>query len=120
MFRCHADQASQLLTISYSQHVDADEMMQVLEAIRASLAGLQPGFRLLSDYAGLVSMDPACAPLMATIMDECTDKGVSEVHRVVPDPQTDIGLAVISAFHLGRQVHVVEHSSLEEAFASVG
>ena len=47
--------------------------------------------------------------------------GVAEVVRVIPDPQKDIGLNILSVFHYSRRVRIVTCESLaeaEELFAS--
>ena len=95
-------------------------MASVLQEVRTSLASLDPGFQVLNDYTGLESMKLSCAPAVAQLFDECTAKGVDTLHRVGLTPRKDIGLAVISAFHLGSQVTVLVHDSLLEAKSSLG
>jgi len=81
---------------------------------------LQPGFRLLTDLSHLKSMDKACLPYIKANMDLFREKGVSEVVRVIPDPQKDIGFNVLSIFHYGRDIRIVTCASFKEAEELLG
>jgi anti-anti-sigma regulatory factor len=80
---------------------------------------LQPGFLLLADLSTLESMDASCAPELGAIMDLCSAKGVSAVVRVIPDRSKDIGLNLISRFHLHPKVKTQTYESLAEAINSL-
>jgi anti-anti-sigma regulatory factor len=86
-----------------------------LEQIRNGLTKLQSGFRLLADLSELQSMDVACAPFIEKAMDMCNEKGASMVVRVIPDPQRDIGLQIMSIFHYGGDVKIVTCETLAQA-----
>jgi anti-anti-sigma regulatory factor len=109
------DPAHKLLVIRYSGVVGAEETEKGLEEIRAGLAKLQTGFRLLGDLTELQSMDVACAPFIEKAMDLCNEKGASLVVRVIPDPHRDIGLQIMSIFHYGGDVPIITCETLAEA-----
>lgn len=110
MIKFEVDQAKRLLGIRYSGNVAARETQTGLEDIRAGLAKLESGFRLLVDLTKLEKMDVACAPFIEQAMDLCNAKGASMVVRVIPDPQRDIGMTIMSIFHYrgGTQIFTCE------------
>lgn len=115
MFRIELDQAGNGLTIGYAGHVNAGEAGRCAEEVRLALTQLKPGFRLRVDLTELASMDPACSPVIGSIMEQCNARGVSEVVRIVPDPRRDIGLQILSLFHYRNDVRIVTCSSAAEA-----
>ena len=119
MIVCNVDKSGRVLTISHSQHVGAEEARRCLGTVRALMNNLKPGFLLLADLSTLESMDASCAPELGAIMDLCSARGVSTVVRVIPDPNKDIGLDLISRFHLHPQVKTRTYANLAEAIKSL-
>jgi|SRR5882672_784685 len=120
MLKVKADQAKNLLTMTFSGHVTPEEMKAEDEKIKTLLAGLQPGFRLLTDLTPLESMDPACRPYISRNMDQFSKKDISKVVRVIPDPRKDIGLNILSVFHYPRRTGIVTCKTLAEAAVLLG
>jgi len=106
---------SKLLEIRYGGVVRAEDTEKGLEQLRASLAKLEAGFRVLVDLTELELMDVKCAPFVEKAMDLCNEKGASMVVRVVPDPHRDIGLQIMSVFHYRGDVRIITCQSLAEA-----
>jgi hypothetical protein len=104
MYAVELDRSKRLLVISAAQKVTAEEAKMAAQHIRELLRDITPGFRVLADFRGLQSMDPAAAPHIAKIMDALAEKEVASVTRVMPDPHKDIGLNILSQFHYGPQV----------------
>jgi hypothetical protein len=119
MFSIEASAPAQLLTVNFSGHVTRVEMARCLTEVEMHLLGLAPGFRMLTDLTGLSEMDAACASPLGGFMDLCSRRGVSAIHRVAPDPQKDIGFALMSPFHYGREVRIVAHANTTEALQSL-
>jgi len=115
MIHFNADQPGNLLLIRYSGLVGPDETEQGVEQVRAGLAKLQTGFRLLADLTELESMDVACAPFIEKAMDLCNEKGASVVVRVIPDPHRDIGLQIMSIFHYRGDTRIFTCETLAQA-----
>jgi anti-anti-sigma regulatory factor len=115
MVAFEVDQPQNLLMIRYRGSVTPDETERGVEDVRAGLAQLQTGFRLLADLTDLELMEVACAPHIEKAMDLCNEKGASIVVRVIPDPARDIGLQIMSLFHYGHDVRIVTCESLEQA-----
>ncbi len=86
-----------------------------LDQLRAELATLPTGFRVLVDLTQLQSMDVSCAPFVEKAMDLCNEKGASMVVRIIPDPRRDIGMNIMSTFHYRGDVRIITCQSLAEA-----
>ncbi|MGB8340654.1 MAG: DUF4339 domain-containing protein [Chthoniobacterales bacterium] len=114
-YAVEADTANNLLVIRYRDGVGSSDVERCAVEVSKALTSLEPGFRLLADFTDLESMDAACAPHLRHIMRLCNGKEVSAVVRVIPNPQRDIGLRIMSFFHYGPEVHITTCSTLEEA-----
>jgi hypothetical protein len=119
MFQASADESGRVLTMSYSHHVGADEMQCCLGTVRDLLEKVQPGFQLLTDLSSLDSMDKACAPHIAEIMDLCNAKEIKTVVSVVPDPRKDIGYKLLALFHYDPKVRPRIYDNLADAIKSL-
>ena len=119
MYAVELDLSKRLLVISAAQKVTAEEAMMAAQRIRAVLQDVAPGFRVLADFRGLQSMDPAAARHIANIMDALAEKGVASVTRVMPDPHKDIGLNILSQFHYGPDVTITTFETLADAVQSI-
>ena len=114
-FSVELDLPRRLLKMSYTQDVGMEEASRCVEAVRTAMADIPPGFRLLTDFTRLESMDTSCSIYMEQIMDLCDKQGVALVVRVVADSQKDIGFNIMSVFHYAREVSIVTCSNLKEA-----
>ncbi|HZL42613.1 MAG TPA: hypothetical protein VFD66_04980 [Verrucomicrobiae bacterium] len=115
MTKIGVDKPGTLLTMTFSGRVTPEETARNETKIISALTKIKPGFRLLTDLSALELMDPACLPYLAKVMDLCSEKGISEVIRVIPDVHKDIGFNILSLFHYHHGVRFVTCSSLEEA-----
>ena len=92
-----------------------DETRLCAEEVRLALTILQPGFRLIVDLTELQTMELACSPQIANIMEICNAAGVAEIVRIIPDPTRDIGLQILSFFHYRNDVYIRTCTSAAEA-----
>jgi len=104
-----------LLKMTYTQDVGPEEASCCIEEVRMLLADMPSGFRLLTDFTRLESMDTSCSLYMEQIMDLCDQHGVAMVVRVVADSQKDIGFNIMSLFHYARDIPIVTCGTLDEA-----
>ena len=104
-----------LLVLSYRGKVTVHDAEECGRAVEASLTTLRPGFRLLTDLTGLESMEVACAPHIERVMDLCNRQGIHMVIRVVPHPEKDIGLRIMSRFHYRPDVQIMTCETLSQA-----
>jgi GYF domain 2 len=114
-YAVEADTANDLLVIRYRDSVGSSDVERCAVEVSKALTSLKPGFRLLADFTDLESMDATCAPHLRHIMRLCNEKEVSAVVRVIPDPQRDIGLRIMSFFHYGPEVQITTCATLDEA-----
>jgi anti-anti-sigma regulatory factor len=114
-FTVGIDQAKNLLVIRYSGRVTASAVERCAEEVRAALAKMQTGFRLLADFTALESMDVTCVSHIEKIMELCDEKGVNVVVRIIPDPKRDIGLQIMSYFHYSGDVKIITCKNLDDA-----
>jgi anti-anti-sigma regulatory factor len=115
MYQSEIDEAKNLLTVSYTGIVDAQQTARCAKECEIAVQKLRTGFRLMTDLSGLERMDPACVTSMKRMMDLCDKAGVELVVRVIPDPHKDIGLNILSLFHYRKQVRIVTCQTLDEA-----
>lgn len=115
MISFEANVPRKLLEIRYGGVIRAEDAERGLEQLRANLAALETGFRVLVDLTNLESMEVKCAAFVEKAMDLCNEHGASAVVRVVPDPHRDIGLQIMSIFHYRGDVRIVTCLSLTEA-----
>jgi anti-anti-sigma regulatory factor len=109
----------QLLTLCFTNNVDADEMASCLKRIKTLIECQNEGFSLLINLSGLEHMDRTCAVDLGRIMDLCNARGVAMIVAVVPDPTKDIGLRLLSLFHFNGGVQIELHSTLPDAVGSL-
>ena len=119
MIEVHSDKAAGILQIAFSEKVTPQEAEEWMHRAFAALDDMQPGFRLLADLSTLESMDVACAPFIAKVMDRRNDRGIKKVIRVIPNPSKDIGLKIMSAFHYDRHVRILTFDKLAEGEAAL-
>jgi hypothetical protein len=100
MYSVESDRSNRLLVISAAGQVTKKEVKSAALQIREIMNEITPGFRVLTDFRWLDRMEPAALPHLAEIMDAVAAKNVVAVIRVVPDPHKDIGLNILSQFHL--------------------
>jgi hypothetical protein len=117
MFLTEFDRSRRLLKIAWAGHSTAEEARSGLENLRSLLTDIQPGFRLLVDLSGVLSMPTSAAPYIGQIMESFAEKGVELVVRLLPDPSKDIGFAIMSRFHYAPDIPIVTCATMEEAMS---
>ena len=119
MFSVETDSSKRLLVISVAGRVTADEVRQTSQRVSEIAKEMAPGFRVLTDFRWLESMDASAARYVAQIMDTVAAQKVGAIVRVIPDPHKDIGLNILSQFHYGSEVHALTFENLAEALQSL-
>jgi len=115
MFLATSNKAKQLLHMSYIGRVGPEELQRGEEDTKRLLAEMSPGFRVLADLERLEFMDVACATEIGRMMEHMDQLGIGMVVRVIPDPNKDIGLNILTAFHYRRRPRVVTCENMIEA-----
>jgi hypothetical protein len=115
MFSIEASDAERLLKISWFGRVDSDELRRCADEVGVTASKMRPGFRVLVDMTDLEWMDFAGSPYIGSIMDLCVTKQVPHVVRVIPNPQKDIGLNIMSYLRYGSKVRVTICENMADA-----
>ena len=119
MYTVELDRSKRLLVISAVQRVTVEEANVAAQRVRELVRDVDPGFRVLTDFRWLDSMDPGAARHIAEIMDVLAEKGVGSVTRVIADPHKDIGLNILSQFHYGPKIQIATFETLADALQSM-
>jgi len=119
MFHVEADSSKNLLNFAFSGNVTPDETRRWKDALPDLLSKVKPGFKLLSDFSGVESMDLACAPDIEIAMKLLNTAGIEKVVRVITHPRQDIGLSIMSLFHYRRCISIVTCQTMEEGLAAL-
>jgi hypothetical protein len=120
MFLATSNKARRLLCMSYYQRVRVEELKRGREDVKALLADLPPGFRLLVDLSQLETMDTDCMKEIGRTMEWIDKGGVEMVVRVMPDPGKDIGFNILAIFHYPRHPRIVTCKTMTEAAGLLG
>jgi len=120
MILVSSNKAKQLLILRYVGLVQADELAQAEADIRALVAELPKGFRVLLDLSQLDDMDLKCAKPLGRMMDFFNASNMGLVVRVIPDPAKDIGLNILSIFHYSNHPRIVTCKKITEAAPHLG
>ena len=119
MYSVEMDKGKRLLVISAVGRVSRNEVKAAAQQVRESVQDAVPGFRVLTDFRWMESMESAAAPHVAEIMDALAAKQVGLVVRIMPDPHKDIGLNILSQFHYGDDIQIVTFETLAEAWENL-
>jgi hypothetical protein len=119
MYSIEADKSKRLIVISAVGHVTEEEVKQAARQVREVVKDIAPGFRVLSDFRWLASMQASASRYVAEIMDAVSAKKVGLVARVIPDPRKDIGLNILSQFHYGPDIQTANFETLADALQSL-
>lgn len=82
---------------------DFEDLFSLLETVTPQL---EKGFRVLTDLSKLESPSLETRGHIAELMKLLDKHGVSEIVRVIPDAERDIGLNIMSLFHYGPGVKI--------------
>jgi hypothetical protein len=110
-----SNKLKRLLYFSYSGEVRLEELQSGLEDLKAQLAELSPGFRILADFSQLEFIGLDCVPELGRMMDLIGKADVGLVVRVIPDPAKDIGMNILTIFHYPHRPRIVTCKNLSEA-----
>jgi hypothetical protein len=85
-----------------------------LREIEELESGLADGFTLASDLSELDEIESGSLETLIRVMETLRRAGVRTVVRWIPNPEKDIGFAILSAFHYPGDVHCFTCESADE------
>ena len=109
------DHTRKTVRMNFAGHVTAVDMRTQIEATEAAVNALGAGFTLVSDMTELDVMDLECVPHITRMMDLCLKAGIGKALRIIPDPDKDIGMNLLSIVHYRGKVPIVTVVSRAEA-----
>jgi hypothetical protein len=95
-------------------------MREAALKVESLLPKLKPGFTVFADFSNVASMDFDCVPHLTRVMDLCRAHGVSMVVRLLPKPEKDIGINLLSIVHYRGKIKMVTVDTIEEAERVLG
>jgi hypothetical protein len=115
MIKIDYDSGKNAVIIEVAGDVDAAQGERALQELEKLLPSIERGFKLLADFSAVETMEPDVEGVVIRGMDLVNANGVSEVIRVLPDPDLDLGFNMLSIFHYSRQVQFHNVRTREEA-----
>lgn len=120
MIKASYDQKHNTVIIEFEGKIDAAQAEQFYPKIQKIVPKDGKGFKLLTDFTLLDQMDIEVQDYVKKSMDFLNLQGVREIFRVIPTPEQDFGLNILSIFHYSREVKSVTLKSREEAEERLG
>ncbi len=114
MSKISYNKKSNLVTLRYKGHVDVKVAEELHQHFQILIPQCKPGFKILVDLSSVDEISRDVIPFITRIMDLCNQHGVSQVARVIPDPDKDIGFNILSVFHYDKGIKVVNYKSLDQ------
>ncbi len=114
-FHVTIDTTHNCLRLGLHGDIDAACMKSCVDEVVRAAAALASGFKVLTDLSGIHSMDTACVPEVERLMDQCRDKGVGTIIRVIPRRSRDVGFSILSLFHYPKNVRIITCATAAEA-----
>ena len=114
MIKLSHDKKQNRITLTYEGDVNAEEVEELYLKLQDLMPKCRRGFTVLADLSPANSVTKDSIPFIKKIMDLLNEHGISEIIRVIPDPEKDIGFSILSVFHYGKGVKVVTCQTLEE------
>jgi hypothetical protein len=114
MIKLSHDEKRNRVTLTYEGNVDVGEAEDLYLRLQALMPKCRRGFKALADLSSADTIEKETLPVFRKVMDLLNQHGISEVIRVVPDPEKDIGFNILSVFHYDKDVKVHTCQSLEQ------
>ena len=116
MLKAKYDQERNLITIDFEGKIDVVQAEEFYREVQKVVPKTEKGFKILTDFTLLDEIDTEVQELIKKTMDFFNEQGVSEIMRIVPTPEQDIGFNILSIFHYSKQVKFLTLSSRDEAY----
>jgi anti-anti-sigma regulatory factor len=106
--------------VEFEGNVDAEQAKQFFADLEKVRPKPEKDFKLLTDFSLVDVMDFNVKREIEKAMDLFNAQGVTEIIRVIPDANMDIGFNLMSAAHYSKQIKVHTVRSRQEAEAHLG
>ena len=119
MLLATSSKTNQLLMLTYAGHVSLKDLVAARDGISAALAEMSPGVRVLADYTNLDQMDHDCLPEIGRVMEAVDKIGVGMIVRVIPHPDRDPGINIMTRFHYRHAPKIVTCDNLADGLRAL-
>ena len=120
MVKVRYDRKRKTVIVEFAGNVDAEQAKQFFADLEKIRPQLEKHFKLLTDFSFVDTMEFSVKREIETAMDLFNAQGVTEIIRVIPDANMDIGFNLMSAAHYSKQIKVHTVRSRQEAEAHLG
>ena len=117
MIKGSFDRKHNALIIEFEGNVDVAQAERFYSDVKKILPKRRKGFTLLTDLSSVQNVDLKVQETIKKTMDFFNAQGVSEIIRVIPDADKDIGFNIMSIFHYSKKVKFLTVQSRQEAQA---
>jgi len=112
-----ADVAANQVRLSFIGSINGAELERYYSDVERALKSLRSGYSMLTDFTDMEEMTIDSAPAIQRTMEMMKNTEVGLVVRVIPDPSKDLGVSILSLFHLPRSLKIVTTETRDEAEA---
>ena len=120
MVKVRYDRKRNTVIVEFEGNVDAGQAKQFFADLEKVRPALEKHFKLLTDFSLVDTMEFKVKGEIEKAMDLFNAQGVTEIIRVIPDVNMDIGFNLMSASHYSKQIKVRTLRSRQEAEAHLG
>ena len=120
MVNVRYDRKRNTVIVEFEGNVDAEQAKQFFSDLEKVHPKPENNFKLLTDFSLVDIMDFSVKREIEKAMDLFNAQGVTEIIRVIPDANMDIGFNLMSAAHYSKQIKVHTLRSRREAEAHLG
>jgi hypothetical protein len=117
MIKVSYDAEHNAVVIVFEGEIDAAQVENAFIDIEMIMPRCSKGFKVLADFSPVSATEPEVQGELEKAMDLFNAQGVTEILRVLPDPDLDIGFDIMSRSHYSRQVQIHTLRSMDEARA---
>lgn len=117
MINASYDSKLNTVFIEFNGKIDANQAEKYYSDIQKIVPRGSDGFKVLTDFSKADGIDFAVRDSIKKVMDFFNASGVTQVFRVIPDPNQDIGLNIMSFFHYSKEVQIFTFTTRSEAEA---
>ena len=120
MIKVRYDRERKTVIVEFEGNVDAEQARRFFVDLENIRPKSENGFKLLTDFSLVDAMEFSVKSEIEKAMDLFNAQGVTEIIRVIPDPNMDIGFNLMSASHYSKQIKVHTLRSRREAEVYLG
>ena len=106
MIKVRYDRERNTVIVEFEGNVDAEQAKQFFVDLENIRPKPENDFKLLTDFSLVDGMEFNVKSEIEKAMDLFNAQGVTEIIRVIPDPNMDIGFNLMSASHYSKQIKV--------------